>query len=82
MEPDLHSVEVKSLASPDKVWTLLDCSCRGAVVFERVAIGRGVYQPGWRWSEHVQPISGKDSQEHVGYVISGQMAVRGADGSE
>jgi hypothetical protein len=75
-------VDVRSLLSPDKAWTFLDGSARGAVEFEHVAIGRGVYRPGWRWSEHVQPMSEKASEEHIGYVISGRMAVRGPDGTE
>jgi quercetin dioxygenase-like cupin family protein len=40
-------------------------------------IGRAVFEPGWRWSEHVKPIAKTDSCQapHVGYVISGQMGV-------
>jgi quercetin dioxygenase-like cupin family protein len=48
----------------------------------RVAIGRGVYRPGWRWSQHVQPLSGRDSVEHIGYVISGRMRIRAQAGTE
>jgi quercetin dioxygenase-like cupin family protein len=48
------------------------------------AIGRGVFEPGWRWSEHVKPIAGTDScqVEHIGYVLEGRMAVRMDDGAE
>jgi len=73
---------VKQLASPDASWTFLDGSERIAVEIGPVAIGRGVYRPGWRWSEHVQPLTGKESQEHVGYVLSGRMTVRAQDGTE
>jgi quercetin dioxygenase-like cupin family protein len=76
------SVDVKNLASPDSTWTFLDESERGAVQFEGVAIGRGVYRPGWRWSEHVQPLSCKEAAEHIGYVISGRIGVRTKDGTE
>ena len=76
------SVEAKSLDSPDAAWVFLDESERVAVELRRVSIGRGVYRPGWRWSQHVQPLSGKASQEHIGYVISGRMAVRAQDGTE
>jgi quercetin dioxygenase-like cupin family protein len=34
-------------------------------------IGRATYQPGWKWSEHV---------EHVGLVISGTATAAFADG--
>jgi quercetin dioxygenase-like cupin family protein len=76
------SVEAKSLASPDAASAFLDKSERVAVRLRDVAIGRGVYQPGWRWSQHVQPLSGQESEEHIGYVISGRMAVRAKDGTE
>jgi quercetin dioxygenase-like cupin family protein len=40
-------------------------------------VGRGTFEPGWRWSEHVKPIAKTDSCQapHAGYVISGRMAV-------
>jgi quercetin dioxygenase-like cupin family protein len=79
---DSSQVAAKSLDSPDAAWTFLDESERGAVRLGEIAIGRGVYRPGWRWSEHVQPLSGKESGEHIGYVISGRMRVRSKDGTE
>lgn len=47
-------------------------------------IGRGIYEPGWRWSEHVRPIVGTDSCEiaHAGYMVSGRLRVRTDDGAE
>jgi quercetin dioxygenase-like cupin family protein len=77
-----RSVEAKSLDSPDAALAFLDKSERVAVQLRRAEIGRGVYRPGWRWSEHVQPLFGSESEEHIGYVISGRMAVRAKDGTE
>jgi hypothetical protein len=77
-----HGIDAKSLDSPDATWTFLDESARGVVNLGRVAVGRGNYRPGWRWSLHVQPLSGKESAEHIGYVISGRMRVRAKDGTE
>jgi quercetin dioxygenase-like cupin family protein len=47
-------------------------------------VGRGVFQPGWRWSEHVKPIAGTPSCQaaHTGFVLSGRMAVQMDDGSQ
>jgi len=47
-------------------------------------IGRAVYQPGWRWSEHMGPIVGTALCEvdHLGLVLSGRAAMRMADGTE
>jgi quercetin dioxygenase-like cupin family protein len=72
----------KNLDNAEKIWTFLDGSKRTAVVLESVAIGRGEYLPGWRWSLHVGKQTGKSSAAHIGYVLSGRMAVRGADGKE
>lgn len=50
----------------------------------QLGIGRGVFEPGWRWSEHVQPLAGTDSCQaaHTGYVLEGRMVVRMDDGEE
>ena len=47
-------------------------------------VGRGTFQPGWRWSTHVKPIAGTDSCQaaHMGYVVSGRMRVVMDDGQE
>jgi quercetin dioxygenase-like cupin family protein len=76
------SIEAKRLDSPDATWAFLDKSERVAVQLRKAVIGRGVYRPGWRWSEHAKPLSGSESEEHIGYVISGRMAVRAKDGTE
>lgn len=49
-----------------------------------LSIGRAVYEPGWRWSEHVAPTAGTPwcEVEHVGLVLSGRAAVQMRDGSE
>ncbi|MFD8981804.1 cupin domain-containing protein [Streptomyces sp. NPDC059564] len=45
-------------------------------------VGRGVFEPGWKWSEHVKPLAGTDSCEaaHTGYVVSGRIQVVMDDG--
>ncbi|MFJ8691595.1 cupin domain-containing protein [Streptomyces roseolilacinus] len=45
-------------------------------------VGRAVFEPGWRWSEHVKPIAGTDSCQaaHTGYVVSGRMKIVMDDG--
>lgn len=47
-------------------------------------IGRGVVQPGWRWSQHLAPVMGTDScpLHHVQVLLSGRFAVRMNDGEE
>jgi hypothetical protein len=77
----MRSVEAENLDSSGARWTFLDQSERVAVDLGPVAIGRGAYRPGWRWPEHVRPLSDKDSEEHIGYVVSGRMAIRAGDGT-
>jgi hypothetical protein len=47
-------------------------------------VGRGVFEPGWRWSESVQPIAKTDSCEaaHFQYQVSGILKVLMDDGTE
>ncbi len=49
-----------------------------------MTLGRAVYKPGWKWSEHVGPgLGAKSCQvEHVGFVVSGRACVRMDDGEE
>lgn len=48
------------------------------------AFGRFSFQPGWRWSEDVAPITQTRScqHRHLGYTISGSLHVRMDDGTE
>jgi hypothetical protein len=54
------------------------------VTLDDFTVGRGVFEPGWRWSNDVKPIAGTDSCQvrHTGICLSGQMVVRFDDGSE
>ena len=47
-------------------------------------IGRGVFQPGWKWSNDVKPLAETSSCEasHHGYCLSGSMVVRMDSGEE
>jgi quercetin dioxygenase-like cupin family protein len=49
-----------------------------------MTLGRATYDPGWVWSEHVGARSGEElcAVQHVGLVLSGQAAVKMADGTE
>jgi len=73
---------VKNLSHGDNSRTFLDGSTRSVVILQTVAIGRGEYRPGWRWSEHAGIQTGKPSAAHVGYILSGRMTIRTACGTE
>lgn len=66
----------------DTTQTFIDGSTRSHASLRSVAIGFGTYRPGWRWSLHVGAATGKESESHIGYMISGRMIVKDASGKE
>jgi hypothetical protein len=75
--------EVKAIQQPDRAVEFLDGSVRVAVeLLGTVVVGHGTYRPGWKWSVHVAPMTGRTSEHHVGYVLSGCMVVRSREGLE
>ena len=77
-------MEVKSFDSPDEVRQFEGNGKADVVMIGGRAIGKGTFEPGWKWSENVKPIAGTDSCQvsHLGYVMSGRMKVFMDDGSE
>jgi quercetin dioxygenase-like cupin family protein len=78
-------LQSKRFESPDETRPFKDG--KGNVQLVELAgnmIGYGTFAPGWRWSEHVKPLSGTDSceVEHVGFVIGGHMKVVMDDGQQ
>lgn len=62
--------------------TFLDGSSRSVAILNSIAIGRGEYLPGWKWSEHAGKQTGKNSESHIGYIESGNMIIKASDGTE
>lgn len=48
------------------------------------SIGRGTFEPGWRWSRSVGPLIGESecSLAHTGFVVQGRMCISMTDGDE
>ncbi|HEX8974314.1 MAG TPA: hypothetical protein VF817_02395 [Patescibacteria group bacterium] len=69
-------------SNKELTWTFLDGSSRTAGILETVAIGKGEYLPGWQWSKHAGKITGKESERHIGYILSGEMMVKDSGGNE
>lgn len=81
----MSGLQAKRFDAPDEVRPFdADTGQVELVQLDGSAIGRGTFQPGWRWSEHVKPLSGTDScqVQHVGYVMQGRMNVVMDDGQE
>ena|SRR5579859_1585353 len=65
-------VIIKWFETPDEVRTFEKGKFE-IVHIGGMTIGRATYEPGWKWSEHVSPITGTAfcELEHVGMVVSG-----------
>lgn len=72
----------KSLATPDQVRQFATGRCE-IVMLDDHAVGRFVFQPGWRWSKDVKPVAGTQSCQfrHLGYTIAGSLEVLMDDGT-
>jgi len=75
--------EVKNFDRPDEVRTFP----KGKLELLKVGsgvVGRITLEPGWRWSESVQPLAGTKSCEapHFQYHVSGTIVIRMDDGTE
>ena len=81
--PTVTSLQAKSHDAPDETRTPPKTKVE-VVRLEGFTIGRFNFEPGWRWSECVKPVAGTDSCQaaHVGYAVSGTLAVRLNDGTE
>lgn len=79
---DERDPTVKPLNRPDESTTFMDGSVRVSANLGNAIVGYGVYKPGWRWSQHVGPLTGQSSQHHCGYVVSGRFGVRSHSGTE
>jgi class 3 adenylate cyclase len=66
----------KSFDEPDELVTQPLVSVQ-VVILGEVYVARQVHQPGWSWSEHVQPIAGTATcqHHHQGVALSGQVEI-------
>ena len=77
-------LELRSFDDPDEVregenWRLELLNLAGGA-----QVGRITVQPGWRWTENVQPVAGTElcQAPHQQYQIAGRMHTVMADGTE
>jgi hypothetical protein len=79
----MANLEVKNFESPDETRPFEGKGYAQVLNIGGRVVGRGVFEPGWRWSDNVKPIAGTDSCQvsHLGYIISGRMKVYSDDGT-
>ena len=75
---------VKSLEAPDEVRPFAAHGSMAVVQVGETTVGRGTFEPGWRWSNDVKPIAGTDSCQahHTLVIVSGRMGVKPNGGAE
>ena len=80
--PIKEKAELKDFSKPDEVREFP----KGKVELVKIGnatVGRATFQPGWKWSESVQPLAKTKSCEapHFQYHVSGVLMVKMDDGS-
>lgn len=77
-----HKAEHKHFAKPDEVRTFPGGRLE-IVKIGGATVGRATFEPGWRWSESLQPTAKTKSCEapHFQFHVSGTLRVRMDDGS-
>jgi Cupin domain len=80
----MASMEVKNFDSPDETRQFEGKGRADVLKIGGQVVGRGTFEPGWKWSNNVKPIAQTDSCQvsHLMYVISGRMRVHMDDGSQ
>lgn len=79
----MKKAEKKSFSKPDEIREFP----KGHVELTKIGgatVGRGVFEPGWRWSTSVKPIAKTKSCEapHFQYHVSGVLMVVMDDGTQ
>ncbi|MEO7161887.1 MAG: cupin domain-containing protein [Bdellovibrionia bacterium] len=75
----------KSLNHPDESRQFTAHGHLDLINFEDgTTIGKGIFEPGWRWSTDVKPLAQTTQcmAAHMGYCISGKMIIRMENGEE
>ena len=77
-------LQVKRGAAPDETRPFQGHGHAEVHKLGEAAVMRGVFEPGWKWSNDVKPIAGTTSCQapHLCYCVSGRMRIRMDDGQE
>ncbi len=80
----MSTSEKHSIDTPQESRPFKDHGHMDVVTLGDFTLGRGVFEPGWRWSQDVKPIAGTNSCQtrHTGICLSGKMDVRLDDGTQ
>jgi len=76
-EHAMTSIRIKKFTGADETRPFVAHGKLELLNFGDVGMGRGTFEPGWRWSKDVAPIAQTKSCQaaHTGYCLSGRMRV-------
>ena len=74
----MANIEKHNIESPNETRPFRAHGHVDVVTLGDFTLGRGVFEPGWRWSQDVKPIAGTESCQtrHTGICTSGTMTVK------
>ncbi len=75
-------MKVEKPEDGSRLTSFKDGSERNVADLETVLVGKGTYLPGWRWPKDVGSQTGKQSERHIGFVLSGSFGVSDQEGNE
>ena len=80
----MASLATHSISTPHETRPFAQNGHIDVVTIGDFTMGKGVFEPGWRWSTDVKPIMNTDScmGNHTGICTAGAMTVRMDDGTE
>ncbi|MEO6471504.1 MAG: cupin domain-containing protein [Aeromicrobium sp.] len=80
----MAAMEKRNIGTPHETRDFQAHGHMDVVTLGNFTLGKGTFEPGWKWSEDVKPIAGTEScmTRHSGVCLSGQMTVRADDGTE
>ena len=76
---EIHNIDKPNETRPFQAHGHVD-----VVTIDDFTLGRGTFEPGWRWSNDVKPIAKTDSckTRHTGVCVAGHMTIRSDSGEE
>jgi len=79
----MGSMEHRTFDKPDETRMFEGNGHAEMITIAGRPVGRGTFEPGWRWSVNVKPIAGTESCQvsHLGYVLAGRMRIMMDDGT-
>ena len=80
----MATLDIRNIETPDETRKFQANGHVAVVTLGDFTIGKGIFEPGWQWSNDVKPIAGTDlcMTHHTGICVSGRMTVRSKDGTE